>query len=70
MKSMSDRERNTFKYKGYDITVETDIESVSGLSFLIPDRNLPGHSYHTFAYFDDIDRFIKCGCDWDKFLGK
>lgn len=67
---MTDRERNTFKYKGYDISVEADTESISGISFLMPDRSIPGQSYFTFAYFDDVDRFIKCNCDWDKFLGK
>lgn len=67
---MEDRQRNTFKYKGYDISVEADPESKSGISFLMPDRSIPGSSYFTFAYFDDVDRFIKCNCDWDKFLGK
>lgn len=66
---MSDEKRNTFKYKGYDISVVPDEESVSGLSFKIPDRSFP-KSYFTFAYFDDIDKFIKVGCDWDKFLGR
>ena len=63
-----DRTRNTFKYRGYDIFVEYDPESVSNLSFNIPDRSLP-NSYFTFAYFDDLDRFISCGLDWDKFSG-
>lgn len=67
---MTDRERNTFKYKGYDVTVERDEESVSGISFLVPNRELPGKSYYAFAYFDEIDKFILCGCNWDKFLGK
>ena len=67
---MTDRDRNTFKYKGYDISVEVDPESISGISFLMPDRSIPGKSYFTFAYFDDVDRFIKCNCDWDQFLGK
>ena len=64
-----DRLRNTFKYKGYDIFVEYDPESVSNLSFSIPDRSLP-KSYFTFAYFDDVDRFISCGLDWNKFSNK
>ena len=63
------RLRNTFKYRGYDIFVEYDPESVSNLSFSIPDRSLP-NSYFIFAYFDDLDRFITCGLDWEKFSGK
>ena len=46
---MTDRERNTFKYKGYDVTVEVDTESVSGISFLIPNREHPGRSFYAFA---------------------
>lgn len=64
---MSDRERNTFKYKGYDVTVEADPESVSGISFLMPNRELPGKSFYAFAYFDGVEKFIKCNCDWDKY---
>lgn len=65
---MIDRDRNTFKYKGYDVTVEADSESVSGISFLLPNRELPGKSFYAFAYFDDVEKFIKCNCDWDKYL--
>ena len=63
---MSDRQRNTFQYNNIDIIVEPDIESVSGISFLIKDTSLPGESYSAFAYFDDIKRFIDCDCSWDK----
>ena len=65
---MTDRQRNTFQYNSVDIIVEPDIESVSGISFLIKDFSLPGNSYSAFAYFDDVKRFVDCGCDWDKFL--
>lgn len=65
---MSDRERNTLQYSGVDIIVETDVESVSGISFLIRDNSLPGNAYFSFAYFDDVKRFVDCGCDWDKML--
>ena len=53
------RQRNTFQHKGVDIIVEVDEESVSGISFLIPDKglNLP-NTFCSFAYFDDLDRFI------------
>lgn len=64
---MSDRERNTFQHNGVDVIVEADIESVSGISFLIRDESLPGNAYSSFAYFDDVKQFIACGCDWDKF---
>ena len=64
---MTDRERNTLQYKDVDVIVETDVESVSGLSFLIKDDSLPGNAYSAFAYFDDVKRFIDCGCDWNKF---
>jgi hypothetical protein len=63
-----DRKRNTFQYNNVDIIVESDIESVSGISFLIRDTSLPGQAYFSFAYFDDTKRFIDCGCDWDKML--
>ena len=66
---MTDKERNTFKYKGYDVTVAVDCESKSGLSFSIPDRSIP-NGFSTFAYFDDVDNFIKSGCNWETFLGK
>ena len=65
---MSDRERNTFQYNNIDIIVESDTESVSGISFLIKDTSLPGNAYSAFAYFDDVKRFIDCDCDWDKML--
>lgn len=65
---MSDRERNTFQYNNVDIIVESDTESVSGISFLIKDTSLPGNAYSAFAYFDDVKRFIDCDCDWDKML--
>lgn len=64
---MTDRERNTFNYNNVDVIVEADIESVSGITFLIKDESLPGNAYSGFAYFDDVKRFIGCGCDWDKF---
>ena len=64
---MTDRQRNTFKYSNIDIIVEADIESVSGISFLVQDTSLPGKAYSAFAYFDDVKRFIDCNCDWDKF---
>lgn len=63
-----DRRRNTFQYKDTDIIVESDIESVSGISFLVKDPSLPGNSYSSFAYFDDTKRFIDCGCNWDKMI--
>ena len=65
---MTDRQRNTFQYNNVDIIVEPDIESVSGISFLVRDTALPGASYFSFAYFDDTKQFIDCGCDWDKFV--
>lgn len=64
---MTDRERNTFSYNNVDIIVESDIESVSGISFLIRDKSFAGNAYSSFAYFDDVKRFIDCGCDWNKF---
>ena len=63
-----DRKRNTFQYKNIDIIVESDIESVSGITFLIRDLTLPGNAYSTFAYFDDAKKFIDCGCSWDAML--
>lgn len=63
---MTDRQRNTFQYNDVNVVVESDIESVSGISFLIRDSSLPGNAYSAFAYFDDVKRFIDCGCDWDK----
>lgn len=63
---MSDRERNTFQYNNINIIVEPDIESVSGISFLIKDDAFPWEVYSAFAYFDDVKRFVDCGCSWDK----
>ena len=63
---MTDRERNTFQYNNVNIIVVPDTESVSGISFLIKDNSLPGNSYSAFAYFDDVKRFVDCGCNWDK----
>ena len=65
---MTDRQRNTFQYNNINIIVEPDIESVSGISFLIRDTSLPAESYSAFAYFDDVRKFIDCGSNWDKFL--
>lgn len=65
---MTDRQRNTFQYNNVDIIVEPDIESVSGISFLVRDISLPGAAYSSFAYFDDVKQFIDCGCDWDVFV--
>ena len=65
---MTDRERNTFQYNNVDIIVEADVESVSGISFLIKDKSLPGNAYSSFAYFDDVKRFIDLGCDWNKMI--
>ena len=65
---MTDRQRNTFQYNNTAVIVEPDIESVSGISFLIRDNSLPGESYSAFAYFDDVKRFIECGKDWDKMV--
>lgn len=65
---MTNRERNTFQYKETDVIVEPDAESVSGISFLIKDDSIPGNAYYSFAYMDDVRRFIDVGCDWDKFI--
>ena len=64
---MTDRERNTIQYNETDVIVEPDTESVSGISFLIKDNSIPGNAYSSFAYFDDVRRFIDLGCNWDKF---
>jgi hypothetical protein len=68
---LKDRERNTFEYSGVPIFVEADPESISGISFSIPDKdlNLP-NTFCSFAYFDDLKRFIDCGQDWNLYLGK
>jgi len=63
---MTDRQRNTFQYNEVDVIVEADVESVSGISFLVRDTKLPGNAYSSFAYYDDVRRFIDFGCDWDK----
>lgn len=55
---MSDRQRNTFQYNNIDIIVEPDIESVSGISFLIKDTSNMRNSYYAFAYFDNAKQFI------------
>jgi hypothetical protein len=65
---MTDRERNTLQYNNIDVIVEEDVESVSGISFLIKDTSLPGKAFYSFAYFDDVKRFIDNGCDWDKMI--
>ena len=65
---MTDRQRNTFQYASIDIAVVPDIESVSGISFLIKDNSIAGEAYSSFAYFDDAKRFIDLGCNWDKFV--
>lgn len=66
----NDRKRNTFSYKGFEIFVEVDQESCSGLSFSIPDKDIDlPNTFCTFAYFDDLDRFIECGRNWDIYLG-
>ena len=59
-------ERNTFKYKGYDITVQYSQYTPSNLEFLIPDRSKP-NSYFALAYFDEVDELISLGLDWDKY---
>lgn len=55
---MSDRQRNTFQYNNVDIIVEPDIESVSGISFLVRDKSLIRDSYFAFSYFDNVKQFI------------
>jgi len=65
---MTNRERNTFQYNETDVIVEPDTESVSGISFLIKDNSIPGNAYSSFAFFDDVKRFIDTGCDWDRFI--
>ena len=64
---MTDRERNTIRYHNIDITVEPDVESASGISFLIRDGSTPGNSYYTFAYFDSAKLFVDCNCIWDEY---
>ena len=64
------RDRNTFVYRGISIFVEPNPESKSGLSFCIPDKDLDlPNTFCTFAYFDDLDRFIDCGRDWNVYSG-
>ena len=67
---MTDRQRNTFPYNNVSIIVEPDIESVSGISFLVRDKSMKGEAYSAFAYFDDVKKFIDCGCNWDRFMGR
>ena len=68
MQAMTDRQRNTFQYNQVDIIVEADIESVSGISFLVRDESLPGEAYSAFAYYDDVKKFIDCNRNWSEFL--
>ncbi len=63
---MIDAKRNTFKYKGYDVTVAYCQYTPSHLEFSIPDRSLP-NAFFSFAYFDEVDDFIALGLDWDKY---
>ena len=65
---MTDRQRNTFQYNSVNVIVEPDIESVSGISFLIKDDSISWDAYSAFAYFDEVKKFIDCGCSWDKML--
>lgn len=65
---MTDRERNTIRYHNIDVIAEVDLESASGISFLIKDESMPGNSYYTFAYFDSAKLFIDCNCIWDDYL--
>ena len=65
---LSDRERNTIRYHNIDIIVESDLESVSGISFLVKDNSTPGNSYYTFAYFDSAKLFVDCNCVWSEFI--
>ena len=65
---MTDRERNTIQYAGVDVIAVSDVESVSGISFLIKDNSLPGNAYSAFAYFDDVKKFVDLGCDWNKMI--
>ena len=65
---MIDRSRNTFQYKGIDIIIESDVESVTGISFLIRDTTLPGNAYSAFAYLDKAKKFIDCNCKWERCL--
>lgn len=55
---MTDRQRNTINYKGIDIIVEKDVESISGISFLIKDPSMPGNSFYAFAYYDEVKKFV------------
>lgn len=63
---MTDNERNTFKYRGYDVTVQYSQYTPSKLEFLIPDRNMP-NTYFCLSYFDEIDDLIALGMDWHKY---
>jgi len=66
MKNSDIEYRNTFKYKGYDITVRSSQHTPSNLEFLIPDRSKP-NSYFTLAYFDEVEDLISVGLDWNKY---
>ena len=60
----TDRERNTFQYRDVDIIVEADIESVSGISFLIKDHTIPGNAFfafHTLMMQNDLLHVIVTG---------
>jgi len=64
----ADRQRNTFEYSRVSIFVEADPESISGISFSIPDKDLNLlNTFCSFAYFDDLKQFIDCGQDWELF---
>lgn len=63
---MTDNERNTFKYKGYDVMVQYCQYTPSKLEFLIPDRSAP-NAYFALAYFDEVDALISLGLDWQKY---
>ena len=55
---MTNRQRTTINYKEIDIIVEKDVESISGISFLIKDTSMPGNSFYAFAYYDEAKKFV------------
>lgn len=55
---MTNRQRNTINYKGIDIIAEKDVESISGISFLIRDTSMSGNSFYSFAYYDEAKKFV------------
>lgn len=59
---MTDRQRNTINYKGIDIIVEKDVESISGISFLIKDPSMPENSFYAFSYYDEAKKFVQRNC--------